>query len=95
MRRMSDAEQRYVEAVSEDCRQILGEGVRLLDLEIDEAPSSTRMVITYLLDGWEGRTEAAGETVIEAHAAVREGLVVDRLKLGFTAVTDLRTGSSA
>ena len=91
MRPMSDAEQRYVEAVSEDCRRILGTGVELVDLEIDEAPSSTRLVITYRLDGWEGRTEATGPTVIEAHTAAREALIVDRVKLGFSALTDPRT----
>ena len=90
-RSMSEAELRYVEAVGEDCRRILGPGMSLVDLEIEEGPSSTTMTVTYRLDGWEGWSAAAGESVVEAHAALREALVVDRIKLGFSVATDPRT----
>jgi hypothetical protein len=89
-RSMSEAEQRYVEAVAEDCRRILGPGMELVDLEIEEASRTTRMTVTYRLDGWEGVSSATSESVVGAHAALREALVIDRLRLGFSAATDPR-----
>jgi hypothetical protein len=49
------------------------------------------MSVLYRLDGWEGASSVTGETVIEAHAALREALVVDRIRLGFAVATDPRT----
>ena len=89
-RSMSEAEQRYVEAVADDCRRILGPGMELLDLAIDEGPLAASMAVTYRLDGWEGVSSASGESVVAAHAALREALVVDRIKLGFSVATDPR-----
>ena len=90
-RPMSEAEQRYVEAVAEDCRRILGPGMELLDLEIEEGFLETRMTVTDRLHGWDGVSSASGESVVGAHAGLREALVVDRIKLGFSVATDPRT----
>lgn len=90
-RSVSEAEQRYVEAVADDCRRILGPGMELLDVEIEDGGPSTRMSVTYRLDGWGGTSSASGESVVDAHAALREALVVDRIKLGFAIATDPRT----
>jgi hypothetical protein len=89
-RSMSEAEQRYVEAVADDCRRILGPGVELVDLEIKEGAGRTTMTVTYRLDGWEGVSSAGDDSLVGAHAALREALVVDRLKLGFAIATDPR-----
>jgi hypothetical protein len=48
------------------------------------------MTVTYRLDGWEGVSSATSESVVGAHAALREALVIDRLRLGFSAATDPR-----
>lgn len=91
MRTLSDAEAGYLEAIAEDCRQILGRDIEILDLRIDDPRDRDATVtIRYRLDGWEGETGATGTTVIDAHAALRAALVADRLRLGFSALTDPR-----
>ena len=87
---LTEAESQYLEAIAADCRLILGGGVELLDLTIDDRATPATIGATYRLDGWEGETAVSGETVIEAHAALREALVLDRLKLGFSVTTDPR-----
>ena len=89
-RPITEAESRYLEALAEDCRRILGGGVELLDLSVHDDGSPATISATYRLDRWEGETAVSGETVIEAHAALREALVLDRLKLGFSVTTDPR-----
>ena len=89
-RALTDAESRYLEAIAEDCRRILGDGVELTDLTIDDRGSPATIRATYRLDGWDGETVVSGETVVEAHAVLREALVLDRLKLGFSVTTDPR-----
>jgi hypothetical protein len=90
-RQVTEAQARYLEAMAEDCHRILGPGMDLVDLAIDDDASGTTVTVTYRLDGWQGETVVRGETVVEAHAALREALVVDRLKLGFSVSTDPRT----
>ena len=91
MRTLSDAEAGYLAAVADDCRQILGPDMELLDLRIDEpAERDATVTIRYRLDSWEGETTTTGATVIEAHGALRAALVADRLRLGFAALTDPR-----
>ena len=87
---MSDAEMRYREAVADDCRTILGPGMDLLDLEILDGRERTTMTVTYRLDGRQGTSSASGDSVLGAHAALREALVIDRIRLGFSVATDPR-----
>jgi len=85
----TDADARYLESIADDCRTILGPGVELLSLtrSYDEPLVLT---LRYRLDGWDALSEVAGETLLEAHVRLRQQLVEDRLRLGFTAVTDPR-----
>ena len=92
MRTLSDAEVGYLEAIADDCRLILGRDMELLDLRIeDPAERDATVTVRYRLDAWEGETSVTGETVVEAHGALRAALVADRLRLGFAALTDPRT----
>jgi hypothetical protein len=78
----TDAEARYLDAVTDDVRRILGGGVEVLDIQRLEGEDS-RLTVRYRLDGRTAETVATGTTVVEAHAHLREQLVIDRVRLGF------------
>ena len=88
-RTVGDAEAGYLEAIVGDCLSILGPDVEVLDVAVeDRTAPPVRISIRYRLDRWESETIGTGETVIEAHADLREALVIDRVRLGFLALTD-------
>ena len=82
-----EAEARYLETIADDCLGILGEGVEIDDL-IREDDLGVRLTLRYRLDGWEAESSATGETVVEAHAALRTQLVVDRVRLAFRTIVE-------
>ncbi len=81
----SDAEQQYLSRVVADCAEILGPGIELEGLEL-EAGDVVVLRLRYRLGTTTWTSDAAGETVIAAHAALRERLVLDRVRLGFNAL---------
>ena len=85
---MTEAEARYQVAVLGDCSRILGPGMDVLDLVIDDRTAAKSITLRYRLDEMESTTVGRGDTVIEAHAALREALVTDRLRIGFAIQTD-------
>jgi len=89
-RSMSEAELRYLDAVAADCSAILGAGMDVVDLVLDDQASPVSLTFRYRLDGYEGETIAHGETAVDAHAVLREALVLDRIRLGFAVMTDPR-----
>ncbi len=50
----------------------------------DRRPPRARLVARYRLHGRAWETDAVGDTLLEAHAALREQLVIDRIRIGFT-----------
>jgi hypothetical protein len=72
--------------ISEDWEALLGPGIELLGLDREESDSSVRLVARYRFVGKVRVSTATGETVVAAHAALRERLVFDRVRLGFEAV---------
>lgn len=92
-RSLSDAEHRYLDAVAIDCHSILGAGMDVVDLTLDDEASPVSLTLRYRLDGYEGETVVHGETAVDAHAAMREALVADRIRLGFAVMTDPRPGA--
>jgi hypothetical protein len=84
----TDAESRYLERVQEDCELILGAGVEILDLAWTTGEGQ-RLTVRYRLDDVEAETIAEADTVIAAHARLREALVEDRVRLGFTVLTEV------
>jgi hypothetical protein len=89
-RPLSDAERRYLDAVATDRHRILGAGMDVVDLVLDDQGSPVSLTFRYRLDGYEGETIAHGETAVDAHAVLREALVLDRIRLGFAVMTDPR-----
>jgi len=82
----SEADGHYFERVVEDCAELLGPGVELRALEVDHT-ADTVLRLRYRLGPAEWTSEGHGETIIAAHAALRQELVVDRIRLGFRALT--------
>jgi hypothetical protein len=85
---VSEAEDRYLAKVSEDCEAVLGPGVELLDFEFEEHGDAVRLVARYRLDDEVWESAATGQTVVAAHAALRARLLFDRIRLGFTALVE-------
>jgi hypothetical protein len=81
----SAAERRYFERVAEDCEGLLGPGIELRSLELDQS-SGVVLRLRYALGKADWTTEGRGDTVIEAHAALREKLVLDRIRIGVCAL---------
>jgi hypothetical protein len=81
----SEAEQHYFQRVVEDCEQLLGPGIELRGLELD-ANADFVLRLSYRLGPAEWTSEGHGATVVAAHAALREQLVLDRIRVGVRAL---------
>ena len=81
---VSDAEQRYFQLVARDCAQMLGPEIELRKLELD-SNGDVVLRLNYRLGRADWTSEGRGETVIAAHADLREQLVLDRIRLGVRA----------
>jgi hypothetical protein len=79
------AERRYFERVAEDCEGLLGPEIELRALEM-EAERDVVLRLKYRLGKADWTTEGRGETVIEAHSALRDKLVLDRIRIGVRAL---------
>ena len=82
--RATAAERLYFERVAEDCEQLLGPEIELHALEV-AADRDVVLRCKYRLGKADWVSEGRGDTVIEAHAALRDALVLDRLRLGWRA----------
>ena len=82
---VSDADLHYLQRVADDCEQLLGPGIELRGLELD-ANAEVVLRLRYRLGPAEWTSEGHGETVIAAHAALREQLVLDRIRVGVRAM---------
>ena len=78
---VSEADRHYFGRVAEDCEQLLGPGIELRGLELD-ANADVVLRLTYRLGPAEWTSEGHGETVVAAHADLREQLVLDRIRIG-------------
>ena len=86
----SEAEDRYLAEVGHDCEAVLGRGIELLELKSEQLDGAIRLVARYRLDDRAWESDATGENVIAAHAALRVQLLIDRIRLGFTEFVDRR-----
>jgi hypothetical protein len=81
MPEVSEADRHYLQRVAQDCEQLLGPGIELRGLELD-ANAEVVLRLRYRLGPADWMSEGHGESVIAAHAALRERLVLDRIGLG-------------
>jgi len=86
---VTDAEQAYLERVAEDCERLLGPGVEMgaLELGIDD---DIVLRLRYRLGGLAATSEGHGETVVAAHADLRQRLVLDRIGLAMRGILGQR-----
>jgi len=82
---VTDADQRYLRRVAEDCEQMLGPGIELRGLELG-TNADVVLRLSYRLGPVDWTSEGRGETVVAAHAALRRQLVLDRIRLGVKAL---------
>jgi hypothetical protein len=82
---VSEADRHYFQRVAEDCETLLGPEIELLGLELDPQAEIV-LRLRYQLGPAAWTSEGRGETVIAAHAALREQLVRDRIRLGVRAM---------
>jgi hypothetical protein len=87
---MADADDRYLAEIGRDCEAVLGRGSTLLTIERHNVSDGIELLVRYRIDGWEAETTESGETVVEAHARLRERLLFDRIRLGFTILVEDR-----
>jgi hypothetical protein len=81
----SEAERLYFQRVAEDCEQLLGPEIELRALR-RTSDAAVVLRLTYGLGPAEWTSEGVGETVIAAHADLRDHLVLDRIRLGVRAL---------
>lgn len=85
----NEAATRYLASVQEDVECVLGPGVEILALDWRQGPP-VALALRYRLGAHEGETVGEGESVIAAHADLRQRLVIDRVKLGLAVLTETR-----
>jgi hypothetical protein len=84
---MADSETRYLDAVLTDLESLLGPGVVVESLEREDTAAACRLSLRYRLGAAAATSEGAGESVVAAHAALREAIVIDRIGLSLRALT--------
>jgi hypothetical protein len=87
---LTDAEAQHLLRIWEDCRGWLGPDTELLDVRREPAEDGVRLVATYRLGEQQYESAGSGETMLAAHIGLRERILVDRIRFGFTEVVDRR-----
>lgn len=82
---ITDADRTYLECIAEDCRLILGPEIELESLEF-ATNADCVLRLRYRLGSADWTSEVRGETVVAAHNNLRQGLVLDRIRLGVKAL---------
>jgi hypothetical protein len=85
---MGEAEDRYLTQIGEDCEGVLGRGIRLLGVQLEDRDDGVRLVARYQFGDRVWESAAVGETVVAAHSVLRARLLFDRVRLGFTALVE-------
>ena len=80
----TEADERYLAEIDEDCRNLLGPRIRLLGLERDDSGDGVRLVASYRVMNKVWQSEAVGDTAIVAHGNLRLLLLRDRIRMGLT-----------
>jgi hypothetical protein len=82
---ISDADERYLDRIAEDCESLLGPGIELRGLEL--ATNADQVLrLSYRLGRFDGMTEGRGPTLVAAHADLRDNLVIDRITFSLHAL---------
>jgi len=83
---VTEADARFLDAVRVDVERLVGPGVVVDDLAREDAAGRCRLVLRYHLGRAKAASEGVGETVVDAHAALRHAVVIDRVSLALRAM---------
>jgi hypothetical protein len=86
-RTVDDATARYLEEVATDIGGLLGPGIELLGLALQEDGPDVTLQARYAMAGESIESFGHGDSAIEAHADLREAIVGDRIGLGLRLLT--------
>jgi hypothetical protein len=81
---MDEAEGRYLVEIADDCRVMVGPGAVLLGMTRDDTKQGVRLTVRFELDDEVWESAIVGETIVDAHANLRNELLIDRIRIGFT-----------
>jgi hypothetical protein len=84
---LSEADARYLDAIADDVRGILGNEVDLVSLEPDATSEGIVLLARYQLGEFTHASLGAGPSLLAAHAALRQQIVADRIGIGLAALT--------
>ncbi len=84
MSSISDADEQYLAEIAVDCAERLGPGAELLSLSRESDAPVVQLRLRYRLGEQEHETSVSGASLFDAHRALRDVIVVDRLRFGFT-----------
>jgi hypothetical protein len=87
---LTDAEAQYLLQIWKDCEAWLGPDTELLDLRREPTEKGVRLVATYRLGDDQHESAGTGETMLAAHVVLRDRILVDRIRFGFTELVDDR-----
>ena len=80
---LDDATARYLEEVATDIRELLGPGIELADLTLEEDGPDVTLRARYGMADASIESIGHGASAIEAHAHLRRAIARDRIGLGF------------
>ena len=86
----TEADAQYLARIQDDCELLLGGDIELLEVRREPADEGVRLVVRYRLGLQERESAASGETMLAAHAALRDRLVIDRLRFAYTDLVEAR-----
>jgi hypothetical protein len=81
---IGDADERYLEEIARDCEVRLGQGAELVSLSREADAQRVRLRLRYRIGDREHESEGSGASLFEAHRALCDRIVVDRVRFGFT-----------
>lgn len=78
---LAESDVRYLDAILSDIEPLLGPGVVVDALDTDRVAGSWRLTLVYRLGAASAASEGFGESLIAAHASLRQAVVGDRIAL--------------
>jgi hypothetical protein len=85
---LTEAEAQYLVEIWNDCEAWLGPDTELLDLRREELEDGIRLIAAYRLGEHQHESAGVGATILAAHVVLRDRILVDRLRFGFTDLVD-------
>jgi hypothetical protein len=83
---MGESETRYLDAILTDVEPLLGPGVVVESIEREDDEALCCLSLRYRLGSAAGTSQGVGESVVAAHAALREAVIEDRIGLSLRAL---------